>query len=165
MSFLAKQLNVGKPEVEEILIGLILEGKVEGRIDQVAQRLELDKQCVPFWLNRLISSVRVTESRRNFTANPSRSVDTSRSNSGLPRWRTSTAQSSINLRRLDIRAWGTLETMKEVTAVPDGSLMRSLRLSDALIPRSSDCIRLLSSEFVDLKSGCSGVRRKDFLRG
>jgi len=43
MSFLSKQLNVGKPEVEEILIGLILEGKVEGRIDQVAQRLELDK--------------------------------------------------------------------------------------------------------------------------
>jgi hypothetical protein len=30
MSFLSKQLNVGKPEVEEILIGLILEGKVEG---------------------------------------------------------------------------------------------------------------------------------------
>jgi len=39
-------LNIDKAEVEEILIGLILEGKVEGRIDQVAQRLELDKQFV-----------------------------------------------------------------------------------------------------------------------
>lgn len=37
-----KQLNVDKDEVEELLIGLILEGKVEGRIDQVAMRLELD---------------------------------------------------------------------------------------------------------------------------
>lgn len=54
MSFLSKQLNVGKPEVEEILIGLILEGKVEGRIDQVAQRLELDRQCVSFYLHRSI---------------------------------------------------------------------------------------------------------------
>jgi len=53
MSFLSKQLNVGKPEVEEILIGLILEGKIEGRIDQVAQRVELDRQCVSFYLRRL----------------------------------------------------------------------------------------------------------------
>jgi len=43
LSFLAKQLNVDKDEVEELLIGLILEGKVEGRIDQVAMRLELDR--------------------------------------------------------------------------------------------------------------------------
>ncbi|EMD32533.1 hypothetical protein CERSUDRAFT_87861 [Gelatoporia subvermispora B] len=43
LSFLAKQLNVEKDEVEELLIGLILEGKVEGRIDQVAMRLELDR--------------------------------------------------------------------------------------------------------------------------
>ena len=42
-----QQLNIDKAEVEEILIGLILEGKVDGRIDQVAQRLELDKQYVP----------------------------------------------------------------------------------------------------------------------
>lgn len=32
------------PEVEELLIGLILEGKVEGRIDQVGMRLELDRK-------------------------------------------------------------------------------------------------------------------------
>jgi len=31
-------------EVEELLIGLILEGKVEGRIDQVGMRLELDRK-------------------------------------------------------------------------------------------------------------------------
>ncbi|OCH90066.1 PCI-domain-containing protein [Obba rivulosa] len=43
LSFLAKQLNIDKDEVEELLIGLILEGKVEGRIDQVAMRLELDR--------------------------------------------------------------------------------------------------------------------------
>lgn len=30
--------------MEELLIGLILEGKIEGRIDQVAMRLELDSK-------------------------------------------------------------------------------------------------------------------------
>ncbi|KAF7784196.1 hypothetical protein Agabi119p4_361 [Agaricus bisporus var. burnettii] len=44
LSFLAKQLNVDVQEVEELLIGLILEGKVEGRIDQVGMRLELDSK-------------------------------------------------------------------------------------------------------------------------
>ncbi|KAF7303021.1 PCI domain-containing protein [Mycena kentingensis (nom. inval.)] len=43
LSFLAKQLNVEISEVEELLIGLILENKVEGRIDQVGMRLELDR--------------------------------------------------------------------------------------------------------------------------
>jgi COP9 signalosome complex subunit 2 len=37
---------VEKDEVEELLIELILDGKVEGRIDQVAMRLELDKKFV-----------------------------------------------------------------------------------------------------------------------
>ncbi|THV06570.1 PCI-domain-containing protein [Dendrothele bispora CBS 962.96] len=44
LSFLAKQLNVDLQEVEDLLIGLILEGKVEGRIDQVGMRLELDRK-------------------------------------------------------------------------------------------------------------------------
>jgi len=44
LSFLAKQLNVEKDEVEDLLIALILEGKVEGRIDQVGMRLELDSK-------------------------------------------------------------------------------------------------------------------------
>ena len=43
---MSQQLNVEKDEVEELLINLILEGKVEGRIDQVGMRLELDKTCV-----------------------------------------------------------------------------------------------------------------------
>jgi len=32
--------------VEELLIDLILEGKIDGKIDQVNMRLELDKQWV-----------------------------------------------------------------------------------------------------------------------
>ncbi|TFK56507.1 PCI-domain-containing protein [Heliocybe sulcata] len=44
LSFLAKQLNINKEEVEELLIGLILEGKVDGRIDQVSMRLELSRK-------------------------------------------------------------------------------------------------------------------------
>jgi len=39
-----QQLNVPIEEVEELLVGLILEGKVEGRIDQVGMRLELDRK-------------------------------------------------------------------------------------------------------------------------
>jgi COP9 signalosome complex subunit 2 len=44
LSFLAKQLNVDANEVEVLLIDLILEGKIDGKIDQVNMRLELDKQ-------------------------------------------------------------------------------------------------------------------------
>lgn len=42
-----KQLNVDANEVEELLIDLILEGKIDGKIDQVNMRLELDKQYAP----------------------------------------------------------------------------------------------------------------------
>lgn len=69
---LAQQLNVEKKEVEELLIGLILEGKVEGKIDQVAQRLEITRQRVfvscyasPF-LNYCISSQSLA--RRRYAA-------------------------------------------------------------------------------------------------
>ena len=44
MSGVTQQLNVDTDEVEELLIGLILEGRIEGRIDQVAMRLELEPQ-------------------------------------------------------------------------------------------------------------------------
>ncbi|KAI0257270.1 PCI domain-containing protein [Lactifluus subvellereus] len=44
LAFLGKQLNVDSNEVEELLIDLILEGKIDGKIDQVNMRLELDKQ-------------------------------------------------------------------------------------------------------------------------
>lgn len=42
-----QQLNIPETEVEDILVALILDDKIQGRIDQVAQRLELDRQCVP----------------------------------------------------------------------------------------------------------------------
>ena len=42
---MTQQLNVDKDEVYDILVGLILEGRVEGRIDEVTMRLELaDRQ-------------------------------------------------------------------------------------------------------------------------
>jgi len=41
-----QQLNVDANEVEKLLIDLILEGRIGGKIDQVNMRLELDKQCV-----------------------------------------------------------------------------------------------------------------------
>jgi COP9 signalosome complex subunit 2 len=53
---MVKQLNVDANEVEELLIDLILEGKIDGKIDQVNMRLELDKQCAPFWWLHSISS-------------------------------------------------------------------------------------------------------------
>jgi len=43
LSFLATHLNVKADVVEELLINLILEGKVQGKIDQVGQKLELDR--------------------------------------------------------------------------------------------------------------------------
>lgn len=43
-----QQLNVDANEVEELLIDLILEGKIDGKIDQVNMRLELDKQYAFF---------------------------------------------------------------------------------------------------------------------
>lgn len=46
----SQQLNVDIAEVEDLLIGLILEGKVEGKIDQVAMRLEIDQQCAYLYL-------------------------------------------------------------------------------------------------------------------
>ncbi|RKP10241.1 PCI domain-containing protein [Thamnocephalis sphaerospora] len=40
---IAQQLNITSNEVEELLIGLVLDGKIDGRIDQVSQRLELKR--------------------------------------------------------------------------------------------------------------------------
>ena len=50
-----QQLNVDVEEVEELLIGLILEGKVDGRIDQVGMRLELDKKYVHPTIDELLT--------------------------------------------------------------------------------------------------------------
>jgi COP9 signalosome complex subunit 2 len=40
-SFLAQQLNVSPQDVEELLIGLILDKRIAGKMDQIHQRLEL----------------------------------------------------------------------------------------------------------------------------
>lgn len=42
LGFLARQLNVTPAEVEALLMTLILDGKIAGKIDQVHARLELD---------------------------------------------------------------------------------------------------------------------------
>ncbi|CDZ96801.1 COP9 signalosome, subunit CSN2 [Phaffia rhodozyma] len=43
LRWLGRQLNVSSEEVEDLLVGLILDGKVKGTIDQVLGRLELDR--------------------------------------------------------------------------------------------------------------------------
>jgi COP9 signalosome complex subunit 2 len=46
ISYLARQLRVPSDEVEDILMSLILDNKVHGRIDQTTGNLELDRQYV-----------------------------------------------------------------------------------------------------------------------
>lgn len=46
IDYLARQLGIAADEIEEILVALILDDKVQGRIDQVEKRLELDRQYV-----------------------------------------------------------------------------------------------------------------------
>jgi COP9 signalosome complex subunit 2 len=66
-----KQLNVDANEVEELLIDLILEGKIDGKIDQVNMRLELDKQYVPpWWLRRISSNVSIGKVSRGGDTQP-----------------------------------------------------------------------------------------------
>jgi len=43
LTFISKQLNISVQEVEMLLVSLILDGSIQGRIDQVNQRLELDQ--------------------------------------------------------------------------------------------------------------------------
>ncbi|CDS04028.1 hypothetical protein LRAMOSA06983 [Lichtheimia ramosa] len=44
LSFIAKRLNITVEEVEELAVGLILDNKISGQIDQVNQRLELEQR-------------------------------------------------------------------------------------------------------------------------
>ncbi|CAG8444064.1 15313_t:CDS:10 [Funneliformis caledonium] len=44
--FVSKQLNIPAQDVEDLLVGLVLDNKIVGRIDQVNQRLELYRQYV-----------------------------------------------------------------------------------------------------------------------
>ncbi|KAI8984717.1 PCI domain-containing protein [Mycotypha africana] len=44
IQFISKQLNIPAEDVEELLVGLILDDRISGRIDQVNQRLELERK-------------------------------------------------------------------------------------------------------------------------
>ncbi|ORZ16492.1 PCI domain-domain-containing protein [Absidia repens] len=44
IGFISKQLNISAEDVEELLVGLILDGKIAGQIDQVSNRLELEQR-------------------------------------------------------------------------------------------------------------------------
>lgn len=46
LPYLARQLRIPTKDVEEIVVALILDERIQGRVDQVSQRLELDRQCV-----------------------------------------------------------------------------------------------------------------------
>jgi len=53
--FLSQELNIQPKEVEDLMVGLILDSKIRGRIDQVNQLLELDKtKSSGFWKYRAI---------------------------------------------------------------------------------------------------------------
>jgi len=53
--FLSSELNITSPEVEELLVGLILDNKVQGKIDQINQLLELDSsKSNAFWKYRAV---------------------------------------------------------------------------------------------------------------
>jgi COP9 signalosome complex subunit 2 len=44
LSFVAAQLNISVDEVEDLLVTLILDNRIQGKIDQTQQRLELVSQ-------------------------------------------------------------------------------------------------------------------------
>ena len=44
--FVSKELNIPEADVEQLLVSLILDGRIDGLIDQVHQRLELTKPYV-----------------------------------------------------------------------------------------------------------------------
>jgi len=55
IGFLAQELNITPKEVEELLVGLILDSKIQAKIDQVNQLLELDRsKSSQFWKYRAV---------------------------------------------------------------------------------------------------------------
>lgn len=48
IEFISKQLNIPVEDVEELLVSLILDEKILGRIDQVNGRLELERKWVEY---------------------------------------------------------------------------------------------------------------------
>jgi len=55
ISFLSEELNIPSKEVEELMVGLILDAKIQGRIDQVNQLLEQEgSKSSSFWKYRSV---------------------------------------------------------------------------------------------------------------
>jgi len=55
IGFLASELNITAKEVEDLMVGLILDSKIQGRIDQVNQLLELEgSKSSGFWKYRSV---------------------------------------------------------------------------------------------------------------
>jgi len=105
LSFLAKQLNVERDEVEELLIGLILEGKVEGRIDQVCMRLELDRKEV-LEKKRYSALQKWTEALENVHSAVIGKSPTTGSRSGAEAMSMGPDPYSSSLREMDGGRWG-----------------------------------------------------------
>jgi len=49
IGFLASELNIQPKEVEDLMVGLILDSKIRGKIDQVNQLLELEAGKYTAW--------------------------------------------------------------------------------------------------------------------
>lgn len=109
LSVRPQQLGISDEQVEEIIVALILDDKIHGRIDQVTGRLDLDKQCVELFLFRCRSPHRGgsgdSSTRPRFdalpraAAPPSRRAGTKPSTAGRPNSRPSTRSSSTKLPR------------------------------------------------------------------
>jgi len=55
IAFLSKELNIASKEVEDLMVGLILDSRIRGRIDQINQVLELeDNKSSAFWKYRSV---------------------------------------------------------------------------------------------------------------
>lgn len=61
LQFMSKELNISKEEVEELLVGLILDERIAGSVDQIQQvlvifRQEREAMCagrISHWCNEL----------------------------------------------------------------------------------------------------------------
>ncbi|KAI9017634.1 PCI domain-containing protein [Gaertneriomyces semiglobifer] len=69
LSFVAKQLNISPSQVESLLISLILDKKIDGRIDQVNGRLELDKTKHASDVNAADNAVNFDEALEKWSEN------------------------------------------------------------------------------------------------
>jgi len=55
IQFVSQELNIAPKEVEDLMVGLILDSKIRGRIDQVNQLLELEtSKSNAYWKYRAV---------------------------------------------------------------------------------------------------------------